>query len=159
MHAKKRMRIKLKNPGRMLLILLVTIGLIVLGVKGIPMLLNSDPTQSEIEKLEGKDVNIISSQLVASVPNGDILTEQVIDFSVSYNYSLPDGSIKQYTQKSGIKIEVSDTALASIINNSNSIQIANGNVGDKELKVTVTYKKLTQVFNYTIKVPQTDTQQ
>lgn len=132
-------------------VILVVI-LIFAGIK-IVQTAASDPTVKELNKLEGQKVEIISSKIVASVSDGEVLAEDVINFSVSYNYRLLSGTIKQYTQESGLKIKVSDTALAATVNNS-SIQITNGAQDGAQLTVTVTYKKLSQTFNYTIKTPQ-----
>ncbi len=153
MRKNKKIKIKLKKPSRMLAAIFLVIILIITGI-AVAKNISADPTIKELKNLEGKNFEkIINSKIVASVPDGEILAEDVITFSVFYNYQLIGGTNKQYTQEDGLKIKISDTALAAPVNG-NSIQISNGAQDGAPLTITVKYKNMSQTFNYTIKVPQ-----
>lgn len=134
---------------------MITIGIIaavlVIGVvAGLLDFGTYDPTQKEIENMEGQKVTIISKKIISSVNSKNVTAGSVIDYSVYYNYSLSGGSVKSYSQETGLKIKISPPSLAAIENN-NSVTIANGAKSGATLKVTVKYKKLSEVFDYTIK--------
>ena len=154
--AKKRKKIKLKNPKKLLgffAAVLLLAALIFGGIK-LANLLFVDSVLKDIQTLENQKVTLIDKQIKQYMGENEFSgtsldAENIVIYRVIYRYQLQNGTIKNYPVDTGLTIEVSDAAYATVVKN--TIVIPNGITQQQDITVTVKYKKLDDV-KYTYKV-------
>ncbi len=154
--AKSRKKIKLKSPKKLFgffIVLLIIIALIFGGVKLFNVLF-VDSVIKDIQTLENQKVTLIDKQIKQYMGENEtnattLSAENIVTYRVIYRYQLQNGTIKNYPVDTGLTIEVSDTAYATVVKN--TIVIPTGISQKQELKVTVKYKKIDDVvYTYTV---------
>ena len=146
---KKKMKVKLGNPKRLLLSLLILVA-VILGIFFLLRACGADATQAEIEKLEQQEVTIISKEIKPSIADSEIKAGDIVTFQAEYKYSLANGTVKNFTKKEGLKIETSDASLGTVVNN--GVQITNAAADGDKISISVKYEGMSKTFEYQIRV-------
>ena len=143
-------KIKIKKPGRLIFAVLL-VAVIIAAIIILPSYLGGDKIQKEIEAIEGQKVTVLSKEIKlyqgeAELNYTDSTTPiilkpgQYITFKVVYQYKNDTtGKINSYRVESGISIKVSNTSLATIVND-NSLQIPNTITTESTFNATVSFK-------------------
>lgn len=150
---KRKIKIKIKSPLRMIGTVLILLLLIFGITKGIQAIGGYDPIEKEISKSEGQDIVVLSKEITATVESGDVDAEAEILYGVLYTYKV-NNTTKEYPIEDGMDIEVSDTALATVVNE-NSVVISNApsDTDSNEVTVKVSYGKLSAEYIYNVILP------
>lgn len=156
-----KVKIRLKSPKKLawsLVKLVVIVAAVIIAVTLIKNI-GSDPVVKDLKKLEGQDVKVITTEIVAykgedvykdtTLKAGDVLT-----FKVVYKYQLVESQIiKNHPVGDGVSVVISDAAYADPGETSNAVKIREGIVQDTPITFTVSYshnKALVKDFTYTV---------
>jgi hypothetical protein len=158
MAGKRKIKLKVNNPFRLVGALLILILLVILLTKGIHAWVNYDPVQKTLEEQYEQDVTIIKddSGIVASVESGTVNAGDTVTFEAVYYFKAGSNSnTQQYEVTDGLDIEVSDSALATVVDD-NSVVFADTaptDSTDTSVTVTVKYNKYSAEYTYTVQFP------
>jgi len=159
----KRYRVRIADPGKFagsMLKLVLVIAVIVFAVRFLGNL-GKDPVARQLKKLEGQDVQIISTEILVykgdnqykddTLRGGDVLV-----FKVNYKYQLMESkNIKNHPVEDGVTVTIDEAsaAYAEQGETPNTVKIRTGITQDTPITLKVSYsgnKDLVKEYNYTV---------
>ena len=161
--AKKKVKIKVANLGKLIRSVVLLILIIILCIFGITRLF-SDPIVKAIEEKEGEKIEIIDSWISVINDSGEDITDSKeahqldrLKFRATYQYKLAESgahSLEIYSTMEGVELSVSDETYVNVDKTLAIIEII-GYKKDSPTKadtftVTATCKDIEEEFKYTI---------